>query len=69
MNPVEMEIAEDNEEEDELEIQEEGVETERLRLAEDSENVKKILDPCLPTEAEIKEHYEMGHAVDRSWCE
>eukprot|EP00973_Karenia_brevis_P068405 9514628-Karenia_brevis.AAC.1 len=63
-----MEIAEENEEE-EVEIQEEGVETERLRLAEDSENVKKILDPCLPTEAEIKEHYEMGHAVYRSWCD
>eukprot|EP00973_Karenia_brevis_P086067 11935393-Karenia_brevis.AAC.1 len=63
-----MEIAEENEEE-ELEIQEEGVETERLRLSEDSENVKKNLGPCLPTEAEIKQHYEMGHAVYRSWCE
>eukprot|EP00973_Karenia_brevis_P022292 3067518-Karenia_brevis.AAC.1 len=61
MNPVEMERAEENEEE-EVKIQEEGVETERLKLAEDSENVEKIFDPCLPTEAEIKEHYEMGHA-------
>eukprot|EP00973_Karenia_brevis_P067439 9380299-Karenia_brevis.AAC.1 len=60
-----MEIVEENEEGEELEIQEEGVETERLRLPEDSENVKKVLDPCSPTEAEIKEHYEMGHAVYR----
>eukprot|EP00973_Karenia_brevis_P093949 12419987-Karenia_brevis.AAC.1 len=60
-----MEIAEEKEEGEELEIQEEGVETERLRLPADSENVKKILDPCLPTEAEITEHYEMGHAVYR----
>eukprot|EP00973_Karenia_brevis_P040935 5664818-Karenia_brevis.AAC.1 len=64
MIPVELEIAEENEEE-EVEIQEEGVEAERLRLAEDSENVKKILNPFLLTEAEIKEHYEMGHAVYR----
>eukprot|EP00973_Karenia_brevis_P015186 2075931-Karenia_brevis.AAC.1 len=58
---------EENEEGEEVEIQAEGVEVERLRLQEDSENVKQILDPCLPTEAEINEHYEMGHAVYRSW--
>eukprot|EP00973_Karenia_brevis_P069728 9695065-Karenia_brevis.AAC.1 len=63
-----MDVGEETEEA-EGEIEEEGVETERLRLAEDSENVKKILDPCLPTEQEIKEHYEMGHAVYRSWCD
>eukprot|EP00973_Karenia_brevis_P047207 6551679-Karenia_brevis.AAC.1 len=62
MNPVEVEMGEEDQEGEEIEIQEEGVEVERLRLQEDSENVKKILDPCLPTEAEIKEHYEMGHA-------
>eukprot|EP00973_Karenia_brevis_P039813 5495196-Karenia_brevis.AAC.1 len=22
----------------------------------------------LPTEQEVKEHYEMGHAVYRNWC-
>eukprot|EP00973_Karenia_brevis_P040878 5656406-Karenia_brevis.AAC.1 len=62
MNPVEVVMGEEDEEGAEIEIQEEGVEVERLRLQEDSENVKKILDPCLPTEAKIKEHYEMGHA-------
>eukprot|EP00973_Karenia_brevis_P085523 11866595-Karenia_brevis.AAC.1 len=40
----------------------EGEESERLKLSKDSENVKKSLDPSLPTEQEIKEHYEMGHA-------
>eukprot|EP00973_Karenia_brevis_P031217 4308407-Karenia_brevis.AAC.1 len=61
---MEVEVEEGNEEE-EVEIEEEGVETERLKLSEDSGNVKKILGPCLPTEAEIEEHYEMGHAVYR----
>eukprot|EP00973_Karenia_brevis_P024836 3422991-Karenia_brevis.AAC.1 len=65
MSPLEVVMGEEDEEGEEIEIQEEGVEVERLRLQEDSENVNKILDPCLPTEAEIKEHYEMGHAVYR----
>eukprot|EP00973_Karenia_brevis_P090349 12402159-Karenia_brevis.AAC.1 len=47
----------------------EGVEPERLRLQEDGEFVKKIGDPMLPTEQEIKELNEMGHAVYRSWCD
>eukprot|EP00973_Karenia_brevis_P084103 11669289-Karenia_brevis.AAC.1 len=40
----------------------EGVEPERLRLHGEGELVKKIADPMLPTEQEVKEHYEMGHA-------
>eukprot|EP00973_Karenia_brevis_P085294 11837594-Karenia_brevis.AAC.1 len=40
----------------------EGVEPERIKLQEDGEVVKKIGDPKLPTEQEVKEHYEMGHA-------
>eukprot|EP00973_Karenia_brevis_P063991 8893157-Karenia_brevis.AAC.1 len=59
----------EEDEDGEEEMEEEGVETERLRLSEDSENVKKILDPCLPTEGEIKEHYEIWHAVSSSWCD
>eukprot|EP00973_Karenia_brevis_P062049 8628423-Karenia_brevis.AAC.1 len=38
----------------------EGVEPERLRLQEEGEVVKKIVDPMLPTEQEVKEHYEIG---------
>eukprot|EP00973_Karenia_brevis_P014673 2001664-Karenia_brevis.AAC.1 len=47
----------------------EVVEGERLKLAEDGEHMKKILDPSLSTEQEVKEHHEMGHSVYRSWCE
>eukprot|EP00973_Karenia_brevis_P085849 11907973-Karenia_brevis.AAC.1 len=45
-----------------------GEDPDRIRLQEDSEVVKKIGDPMLPSEQEVKEHYEMAHAVFRSWC-
>eukprot|EP00973_Karenia_brevis_P059980 8347362-Karenia_brevis.AAC.1 len=60
-----MEPEDENREED----AEEGVEGERLKLSEDSEHMKNILDPSLPKGQEIKEHYEMGHAVCRCWCD
>eukprot|EP00973_Karenia_brevis_P038336 5284784-Karenia_brevis.AAC.1 len=56
-----MEVVEPEDENGE-EDDEEGVEGERLKLSEDSEHMKKILDPSLPAEQEIEEHYEMGHA-------
>eukprot|EP00973_Karenia_brevis_P064820 9003291-Karenia_brevis.AAC.1 len=64
----EMEGLESGEEEGEDALPE-GVEGEGLKLAEDGEHTKKILDPSLPTENELKEHYEMGYAVCRSWCD
>eukprot|EP00973_Karenia_brevis_P070592 9813126-Karenia_brevis.AAC.1 len=45
-----------------------GEDPERLRLQDDAEVVKKIGDPMLRGEQEVKEHYDMGHAVYRSWC-
>ena len=30
--------------------------------------VKKVHDPKLPTEEEVKEHYLSGHMPYRSWC-
>eukprot|EP00973_Karenia_brevis_P094307 12421821-Karenia_brevis.AAC.1 len=43
----------------------EGVEPEKSKLQEDGEVVKQIGDLMLPFEQEVKEHYEMGHAVCR----
>eukprot|EP00973_Karenia_brevis_P078949 10956552-Karenia_brevis.AAC.1 len=45
-----------------------GEDPERLRLREDGDVVKKIKDPRLPSEDEVKEHFEMGHAIFRDWC-
>eukprot|EP00973_Karenia_brevis_P014536 1983954-Karenia_brevis.AAC.1 len=45
-----------------------GEDPERLRLREDGDVVKKVKDPRLPSEDEVREHFEMGHCVFRSWC-
>eukprot|EP00973_Karenia_brevis_P014156 1925846-Karenia_brevis.AAC.1 len=50
------------------EDEEVGEDPERIRLQEDGEVVKKIGDLKLPGEQEVEEHYELGHAVFRSWC-
>ena len=41
---------------------------ERVGLAPEGEAIKKVLDPKLPTQVEVDEHYAMGHAVFRNWC-
>ena len=30
--------------------------------------VKKVQDPRLPSEEDVKEHYVSGHMPYRSWC-
>ena len=47
---------------------EEGEEPVRIGLQKDGEFLKKINDPLKPTEEEVKEHFDMGHAVYRNWC-
>ena len=32
------------------------------------EFVRKVLGPKLPTQAEVDEHYVMGHTIFRNWC-
>eukprot|EP00973_Karenia_brevis_P057776 8037671-Karenia_brevis.AAC.1 len=39
-----------------------GEDPERQRLREDGDVVKKIKNPRLPSEEEVREHFEMGHA-------
>ena len=43
-------------------------ECERIVLAPEGEVVKKVLGPKLPTQAEVDEHYAMGHTIFRNWC-
>ena len=40
----------------------------RYSLPKEGEFVRKILDPKLPTQAEIDEHLAMGHLPYRNWC-
>ena len=41
---------------------------ERYSLPKEVEFVRKVLDLKLPTQAEIDQHYTMGHMPYRNWC-
>ena len=46
-----------------------GIDCERLALAKEERSVKRILDPLLPSEADVEEHWVSGHLPFRNWCE
>eukprot|EP00973_Karenia_brevis_P079882 11084006-Karenia_brevis.AAC.1 len=57
-------------EEDEEDVElPDGVETRRIALPKEEEFLKKIGDPRMPGQEEIRHHYEMGHTNCRSWCD
>ena len=45
-----------------------GIEGERIKAPKEGIFVRKVLDPRMPSESEVKEHEEMNHAVYRNWC-
>jgi hypothetical protein len=46
-----------------------GMECERIGLGEEGKCVRKLLDPLLPSEKEVDEHWVRGHVPFRNWCE
>ena len=46
-----------------------GVEGKRLKLEKEVEVIRKVVDPKLPSEKEVEDHYLMGHVVYRNWCD
>ena len=46
-----------------------GEECERIGLGEKGTFVRKLLDPLLPSEKEVEEHWVRGHVPFRNWCE
>ena len=46
-----------------------GTDCARLALAKEGGNVKRILNPLLPSEADVEEHWVRGHLPFRNWCE
>ena len=50
-----------------------GVETgeacEKVRVEKEGAVVKKLLDPKLPTQAVVDDHWVRGHVEYRNWCE
>ena len=41
---------------------------EKLSLEKEDENLRKLVDPKLPSQAEVDRHYLMGHLPYRNWC-
>ena len=41
---------------------------ERLALEKDGAIIRKLVDPKLPSEKEVEEHYVRGHFPYRNWC-
>ena len=56
------------EDEEEVRAMMESAPTEAIQMEDESEVLKRITDPKLPTEKERDDHYFMGHAVYRNWC-
>ena len=45
-----------------------GDQVERLALEKDGAIIRKLVDPKLPSEKEVEEHYVRGHFPYRNWC-
>ena len=46
-----------------------GEACERIRLREDGAVVKKLVDPKLPSQEMLDDHWLRGHVEYRNWCE
>ena len=46
----------------------EGEDCIRVREDEDCKVVRRLLDPKLPSENEVENHYLCGHLPFRNWC-
>ena len=49
-------------------VVEAGDQVERLALGKEGAVVRKLMDPKLPSEKEVEEHYVRGDFPYRSWC-
>ena len=43
-------------------------EADRVGLDEEDTVIRKLVDPRLPTQAEVDKHYLSGHLPYRNWC-
>ena len=52
-----------------IEVDPTGEKCERIGLGDEEKSVRKLLDPLLPSEKEVDEHWVRGHVPFRNWCE
>ena len=62
-----LEYGSDGDNED-MEKDPEGEDCERLALHKESREVRKLMDPLLPSEREVEDHWVRGHLPYRNWC-
>ncbi len=62
------EIVVESDADDEGGVEEAGDQVERLALGKEGVVVRKLVDPKLPSEKEVEEHYVRGHFPYRNWC-
>ena len=62
------EIVVDSDADEEGEVEEAGDQVERLALEKEGAGVRRLVDPKLPSEKEVEEHYVRGHFPYRNWC-
>ena len=62
------EIVVESDADDEGGVMEAGDQVERLALEKDGAIIRKLIDPKLPSEKEVEEHYVRGHFPYRNWC-
>ena len=58
----------DQEDEGKLEADLDGIAEEKVTLEEEDSFVRKLVDPRLPSEDEVKKHNLEGHVNFRNWC-
>ena len=59
---------EDEDEEEEVVGEFPGEDLERIRPEKDDDFIRKLIDPKLPSEEEVKMHWMRGHVEYRNWC-
>ena len=45
-----------------------GERCERIRAADEGECIRRLVDPQLPSQAEVDSHFLQGHIPYRNWC-
>jgi len=58
----------DVEDQGKLDAELDGIAEERIELEKEDEFVKKLVDPKLPSQEDVKRHRMEGHVNFRNWC-
>ena len=69
LSKIDVDNVSDGDEEGDLEVEGAGEGCERLALEKEGGEIRRLLDPLLPSQNEVDEHWVRGHVPYRNWCE